>query len=352
MDLIPVFQRLEHVFHGDGIANENLQNKPQHEQHRNVVKSLWLSVESSDGSDNSPLVFNDRPRFDDLMREHQQRTQRHLGDEGRVCYPRLVFFVGDTGAGKSSLIQALIGHAWDFKMAERNLRGLLVPVVGSANSLPTSSDIHLFYDSLEAAASSTNPLLFADCEEFGASNHSLAADCRNKIIQDMEKEAPEDVRKDEMKLTQWPDFHADHSKAVEELFPSLVYNISDIVVYVITATNLKSIGKVLEKLIAWSRKAETSSTNRTSLPSLIILINQCDPARTTDWSSDDTTAQLLGENEYLMNGNKTIKSRKDELGKVGLPNKSIKDILTTSYADVKLLRVPSTKDVDRLTSQL
>ena len=59
-----------------------------------------------------------------------------------------------------------------------------------------------------------------------------------------------------------------------------MYNISDVVMYVVAEPNLKSMGKVLEKLVEWSQKAEMSSVNRRSLPSYIILINQCDPAKT------------------------------------------------------------------------
>ena len=59
-----------------------------------------------------------------------------------------------------------------------------------------------------------------------------------------------------------------------------MYNISDVVMYVVAEPNLKSMGKVLEKLVEWSQKAEMSSVNRRSLPSLIILINHCDPAKT------------------------------------------------------------------------
>ena len=59
-----------------------------------------------------------------------------------------------------------------------------------------------------------------------------------------------------------------------------MYKISDVVMFVVTEPNLKSMGKVLEKLVEWSQKAEMSSVNRRSLPSHIIWINQCDLAKT------------------------------------------------------------------------
>ena len=75
--------------------------------------------------------------------------------------------------------------------------------------------------------------------------------------------------------------------------------------YVVAEPNLKSMGKVLEKLVEWSQKAEMSSVNRRSLPSHIILINQCDPVK---------------GNADLMDGNKTIRNCKNELANFNLPN--------------------------------
>ncbi|KAM7186328.1 hypothetical protein V8F33_011902 [Rhypophila sp. PSN 637] len=53
-----------------------------------------------------------------------------------------------------------------------------------------------------------------------------------------------------------------------------------------------------------------------------------------------------------MEDNVTIKNRKDELAKLGLPHNSIKAILGNSYTAVKFIRLPTANDTSRLSSQL
>lgn len=150
----------------------------------------------------------------------------------------------------------------------------------------------------------------------------------------------------------WLDLNTNRNDAIDELFPRLVYNISDIVVYVVAETNLASMGKILEKLVKWSQKAEMSSVNRTTLPSLVVVINQCDPAKNQEWSSEKTTEQMLKENKDLMKTNATIMNRKKELENHSLQVKTIGDILNHSYAAVKFIRIPTSNDTPRLMSQL
>ncbi|KAH8809385.1 hypothetical protein F5884DRAFT_858885 [Xylogone sp. PMI_703] len=303
------------------------------------------------------------------MAEHRKKDQRQRENRNIKYYPRLISFLGNTNAGKSSLIEVLMGHLWDSRITDEDLCGTPFPVVGNQDSVPTSSDIHLYRDQIEGKINPESPLLFADYEGFEAADYSAEAKSKDKYIEDMEKKAPDHIQHDTMKrkgwarntfdktmrfmkrnLT-WSDSNIDRSKAVEELFPRLVYNISDVVVYVVDEGNFKSMGKVLEKLVKWSQKAEISSVNRMSLPSLIILINKCDLDRAKEWRPDETTDQILKENAYLMDMNKTIKNRRDELANFNLPHKSIKDILSNSYAAVKFLRLPIAKNISRLRSQ-
>lgn len=371
-DLTSVFCRLEQVFYKDIPTsvqeNEHDQKDPQHQQHHNILETLWLAVVESDDTLDSRLLFNERPRFKDLMVQHQSYRRPH--DRNTTQYPLLISFVGSAGAGKSSLIEVLLGHLWEAKTTDGDLRDIPVPVTGdNSDSLPTSSDIHLYQDLIAAKENPERPLLFADCEGFGTANHSAAANSRAESMKSIEANAPDQVRQDARELSKWTkkafdttmrfikrtlrwlDPNIDRSGAIQELFPKLVYNISDVVVYVIAETNIKDMGIVFEKLVKWSQKAEMSSINRRYLPSLIILINQCDSARTKDWSSDKTADIILERNAKLMESNDTIKARKEELARFDLPHKNIKDILNNSFTTVNFFRLPIAKDTSRLMSQ-
>jgi energy-coupling factor transporter ATP-binding protein EcfA2 len=198
--------------------------------------TTWFGL----GRDNpSRPVFQDYGRYSAIMADSNS-------GEYKFRYPQLVSFIGQTGAGKSTLIKMLIDQQ------ERKLRprdwGFPSPIAGSGN-IPTSGDVHLYSDPSTYVAE--YPMLYADCEGLeGGENTPMAAQYRNSgPISPKEKGKDNNVPKEHRKrrkvakglhCTQreikWPDSSPGTLKrqyAVTELYPRLLYTFSDVIVFVL-----------------------------------------------------------------------------------------------------------------------
>src|ERR1700712_1172075 len=112
-------------------------------------------------------MFQDRGRYVNIMSSTRTRQipeglplhlDESLAGSRDTRTPSLVSFVGQTGAGKSTLIKLLIG----LKDPKESVK-VQSPVVGRPGiDVPTSEDVHLYSD--PPTAYSQTPLLYADCE--------------------------------------------------------------------------------------------------------------------------------------------------------------------------------------------
>jgi energy-coupling factor transporter ATP-binding protein EcfA2 len=183
-------------------------------------------------------VLQDYGRYSAIMAE--SNTQ-----EFKARFPHLVSFVGQTGAGKSTLIKMLIDQQERRDLSTTTT--LPSPVAGtSANGIvPTSGDVHLYSDPESFA--SERPILYADCEGLeGGETPPMAVQYRSRVPNSNPYRQPRtkqhlkkrlaskglQVKSRDIKWANDPKM-LKRQFAVEELYPRLLYTFSDVIVFVL-----------------------------------------------------------------------------------------------------------------------
>lgn len=185
-----------------------------------------------------------QPIFQDFGRYAAIMSDSNSG-EHQLRFPELVSFIGQTGAGKSTIVKMLIDQQ------ERKLpqpRPFSSPVVGSVKSehIPTSGDVHLYAD--PRTYHGEYPMLYADCEglEGGETlpmsvQHREAA-MSNKDGSDGQRETEHRRRLKRTRIARgtqhnlrWADSPEKSKRqyAVTELYPRLLYTFSNVIVFVL-----------------------------------------------------------------------------------------------------------------------
>jgi len=198
-----------------------------------------------DNRDDTALFFHDHGRYAELMEAasdsssiaKQDSMERDLSLSPPHRTPSLVSFVGQTGAGKSTLITLLI------KVKESPASGTtqcpVVGVSGKDGEFSTSEDVHLYLD--PSTFLSEAPILYADCEGLdGGERLPLATTSRQRRgPPELEQRSDDDTpffraRYHSEHELQWATSQKERTRhyAVSRFYPRLLFTFSDVVIFV------------------------------------------------------------------------------------------------------------------------
>jgi energy-coupling factor transporter ATP-binding protein EcfA2 len=209
------------------ILNPDPDPDRQEELHLQDRDTTWIGI---DQEDNVP-VFQNYGRYQTIMADS-------LTAETGARYPQIVSFIGQTGAGKSTVVKMLIDH----QKALRTSTGQSFdsPVVSCLDSnVPTSADVHLYSD--PGTWDQSRPVLYADCEGLeGGEIDPLAVKCRreewntgaNAVKKATLKKIHKVTRSTRLDWATSPEKRR-RQFAVTELYPRILYTFSDVIVFVL-----------------------------------------------------------------------------------------------------------------------
>ncbi|KAL9047302.1 MAG: hypothetical protein Q9214_000088 [Letrouitia sp. 1 TL-2023] len=324
------------------VLGPNLSTEQQRSLHIDDENTTWFGIVREDGE--LPL-FQDYGRYANIMADtsasNVRSGSRWINNGRDVRYPSLVSFVGQTGAGKSTIIKLVVD------LSTRQHETFATPVIGSKGlDVPTSGDVHLYSDPRTCA--SNYPILYADCEgleggervPLGARLKKGARGVKVGRIGSFERKMQKMHHTSEREIT-WADTHAKRSReyAVTHLYPRLLYTFSDVVVFVLK--NPRTIESVFEKLVNWAAAALEKSSNQPVLPHAIIVLNasenDIDPV---SWNVSSATSGLFASFSSTGLQNDTFKKYAHFWSERNRRIETVEQLLHSYYSSVRVVRVP------------
>ncbi|KAF2729081.1 hypothetical protein EJ04DRAFT_503032 [Polyplosphaeria fusca] len=317
--------------------------------HKDDEVTAWFGLER-EREDGRPFMFRDHGRFADLATSShhslfKQRKQPGIkgDDQNASCIPSLVSFVGQTGAGKSTLIKLLV----QFNQWSGQVQNFPSPVPGIAGrDLPTSEDVHLYADPLTAG--SEFPILYADSEGLdGGEREPLAASLRKT----REKRESDSFGSESDYLpsknytereVQWMTSKLKRTReyAVGQLYPRVLFAFSDVVVFV--HRNPRAIEGVLERLLEWGSVAIETTYNQPILPYAILALNATESdVESQLWDVEMSTKSLLESLANTVNKNVKFSSYAELWRKRGKKVDTVEDLMLCYYSALRVIRLPT-----------
>ncbi|KAI0005731.1 FabD/lysophospholipase-like protein [Xylariaceae sp. FL0662B] len=272
-------------------------------------------------------VFHDYGRFAAIMSET-------LTDGTVERYPQLATFIGETGAGKSTLIKLLIEL---HDLTSPHASKYYAPVTSSHHDrIATTGDVHLYAD--PSTLSSSHPLLLVDCEGLSG-GEAMPKQLRHHMsgsssASTTKYSSPRKIVWADTPHTQKREF------AVSQLYPRILYTFSDVVIFVLR--NPRSFeSTVLDKLIRWGSASIDKSLNQPVLPHAIIVFNATDViVDEREWDVAEATRLLMSEIQGAITREPALQEYVQTWRKRGKTINSTKDLLECYYAAVNVIRIP------------
>ncbi|KAI0474210.1 hypothetical protein F4859DRAFT_521928 [Xylaria cf. heliscus] len=313
---------------------------------RDDASTAWFGVERPD--DSSPPIFQDYGRFANLMtatdpvRKNPNFMENISSVDRDKRTPSLVSFVGQTGAGKSTMIKLLI----DFAATGNDT--FSSPIIGPRGAhVPTSEDVHLYSD--PKTVDSKGPLLYSDCEGLeGGEREPLGAKFKRMRRQDHNNKdtdiGPSLSKKKVISERElhWANGPQSRSRefAVTNLYPRVLYTFSDVIVFVLR--NPRVIERVFERLGQWAVAAIETSSNQPILPHAIIVLNASEiDLDDRWWDVHHTTESILFDLGLTVNHNVTFKKWAQFWRERGKAINNLVDLIKCYYSSIQIIRLPT-----------
>jgi hypothetical protein len=308
--------------------------------HDEDSEAAWFGVSKSQKEEFS---FDILPRYARLISAYRVRHHEFM-----TCYPRLVSFVGPRGGGKSTLARILLERPW-LQAGEGTRFSSLAgtPVVRKGNNtLPTSGDVNLYGcdDGIEG-----HPLFYADCEGLDGGEVAPSGaffqrwrDNSAAALSGMWKffKPARSLSLNNLWTAAEPQAPS-REVAITKLLPRLLYNFSDVIVFVVGSRESGGMENVLRRVLDWAQISSASAVNRTSLPHLVVVLNGAENFEETAWDPKEATERVFAEHKDAVMTNAGILEIKKRYEHNSVAISDLESLLKKSYGSIQFLWIPN-----------